>query len=348
MTDRKKIAYWLLTGILLVITMVVIGGITRLTHSGLSMVKWKPISGTIPPLNEGEWLAEFEHYKTSPEFKIKNNHFTVEEFKSIFFWEYLLRLLGRVIGIVFLIPFLYFLFTKKIKDKRLLKNLIVIFFLGGLQGVIGWYMVYSGLQNDPNVSHFRLAIHFVTALFLCCYILWIALKLLYPEKDFVGKKLSFFKKWTNIAIGITTIQIIYGAFVAGLKAGFIYPTFPKMGDTWIASAIPERFHEIGLLTFVDDPISVQFMHRWIAVVVVFAIGILIWKAKKTNLSGRQFRLVTWLGIIVIFQFVLGVLTLLLHVPVILGVLHQLGAVILLIMLIITRYFCREKNKPFIV
>ncbi|WP_196892725.1 COX15/CtaA family protein [Aureivirga marina] len=348
MTDRKKVAIWLLTGVFLVIAMVVIGGITRLTHSGLSMVNWKPISGTIPPLNEAEWMAEFENYKTSPEYKIKNYHFTVEEFKSIFWWEYIHRLLGRVIGFVFLIPFLYFLFTKKLKDKRLLKNLVVIFFLGGLQGFIGWFMVKSGLVNDPNVSHFRLAIHFITALFLCCYILWIALKLLYPEKGFIGEKLKSFKTWTNIAIIITVIQIIYGAFVAGLKAGLIYGTFPKMGGDWIASEIPKRLDQIGILTFIEDSASVQFIHRWIAVVVVFAIVVLIWKAKKVSLKGIQFKLVTWLGIIVVFQFVLGVMTLLMKVPVTLGVLHQLGAVVLLITLVITRYFFRGKNKPFTV
>ena len=165
----KGLVRWLMLGCVLIAAMVVIGGITRLTHSGLSMVEWKLIMGSVPPLNEAEWQDTFEKYKQFPEYKIMHNHFTLEDFKSIFMWEYLHRLLGRLIGLVFIFPFIYFLVKKRI-SKELLPKLILILIWGGFQGFLGWFMVKSGLVDNPNVSHFRLAIHLITAFGLCCYI----------------------------------------------------------------------------------------------------------------------------------------------------------------------------------
>jgi len=338
----KIVGYWLLLGAFLVITMVTIGGITRLTHSGLSMVTWKPVTGVIPPLNEKQWLTEFNEYKTSPEYIKKNYHFTLKDFKSIFIWEYIHRLLGRILGFVFLIPFLFFFFTKKLKKPVLVKNLIIIFLLGGLQGFIGWFMVKSGLINNPNVSHYRLALHLSTALFLYSYILWTALGVFYPNykaKDLLLKPLSNLLKILLIFLGI---QIVYGAFVAGLKAGLIFNTFPKMGAVWFPNIINSAIHKNGLISLTNNMVSVQFIHRWMAVI-VFSIAIYIFiRSKKLMLSFKQRRVINFLFFIVIIQFLLGVFTLLNHVPILLGILHQLGGVALLTTIVTSLYFFKRK------
>ena len=345
MQKQRRIAYWLLIGVFLVIAMVVIGGITRLTHSGLSMVTWKPISGSIPPLNQTQWLSEFENYKTSPEYIKRNFHFTVDEFKSIFWWEYIHRLLGRIIGIVFLIPFLFFWKKGYFTDKRLFKNLIIIFLLGGLQGLIGWFMVKSGLSSRPEVSHFRLALHLSTAFFLCCYILWVALKIITPRIEPFNQETITIKKWIHWGIGITAIQIIYGAFVAGLKAGFFYPTYPLMGNSFIAPEAIQGIHKLGMLAFLETPMLVQFIHRWLAVFVVGMMVIIYVKAKKAMVSSSQMKAVTALLFVVCCQFLLGVFTLINQVPVSLGVLHQLGAIVLLVCLVNAKY--RFTKKPYL-
>lgn len=331
----KRIGYWLLIGAIMVMSMVVIGGITRLTHSGLSMVDWKPISGTLPPMNEAEWTAEFENYKSSPEFKKINSHFTLEDFKGIFFWEYFHRLIGRVIGIVFIVPFLYFLFTKKLENRTLRRNLILIFFLGGLQGLIGWYMVKSGLVNNPAVSHYRLAMHLSTALLLICCILWTALSVFYPR---INRKYSEIRKPLLLLLPVVAIQIIYGAFVAGLKAGYIFPSYPKMGSNWVAPGIGQALENEGWISLIGNPLTVQFIHRWFAIVVVLLVGYIFIKGKKIALNQSQQKINTALISMVGVQFLLGVFTLINAVPVSLGVLHQLGAAILLSIVIIGIYF----------
>ena len=190
--DNKKVIYWLLTGCFLIFVMVVVGGITRLTHSGLSISSYKLISGTIPPLNEAEWIAEFEHYKQFPEYQKLHNHFDLEDFKDIYFWEYIHRVLGRLLGIVFIIPFLYFLIKKQL-TKPTIKKALILLFLGGFQGFLGWYMVKSGLVDRPSVSHYRLAMHLTTAFITFAYTLWVALDLWYPVK----KEINRFKRITE-------------------------------------------------------------------------------------------------------------------------------------------------------
>ena len=328
-TQHKPVVIWLFTGCFLVAAMVVIGGITRLTHSGLSMVEWKLIMGMIPPLNEAEWQATFEKYKLFPEYKLKHFHFTLEEFKSIFFWEYLHRLLGRIMGIIFIIPFIIFWFQKRFSSS-LKKNLWIILILGGFQGFLGWFMVKSGLSKDPNVSHYRLAAHLISAFTLFCYVLWVALSLIYPKgKSSLSSSINSIKKLGFPLLIITVIQIVYGAFVAGLKAGLVYNTWPKMGSQWIAESVPYMFQEKGLISLLDNMASVQFIHRILALIVFFFVFYIFSKARVLQLNKYQKKAIHFLISIVTLQFILGVLTLVLAVPITMGVLHQIGALALL-------------------
>lgn len=332
----KQIGYWLLVGAFLVVAMVILGGYTRLSHSGLSMVTWKPVTGVIPPLNETQWEQEFEKYKTSPEYINRNYNFTVSEFQEIYWPEFLHRLLGRIMGIVFLIPFLYFLFTGKLKNKRLLINLLVIFLLGGLQGLIGWYMVKSGLVDVPSVSHYRLATHFITALSLFVYILWTALGILYPNVR-ASKTNHVVQKLLYYLFGALVLQLIYGAFVAGLKAGLIFPTFPKMNSEWIPESIGMALDVYGLKSFTEFPALVQFIHRWLAAGITVLAFVILYKGRKIELESFQKRSLAAIALVVIVQFLLGVFTLLYIVPISLGVLHQFGAVILLASVTVALY-----------
>lgn len=339
----KQIGYWLIIGALLVIVMVILGGYTRLSHSGLSMVTWKPVTGVVPPISGAQWEEEFSKYKTSPEYIKRNYNFTVDEFKSIYWPEFLHRLLGRVLGLAFLIPFLYFLFTGKLKNKRMSVNLLVIFLLGGLQGVIGWYMVKSGLVDVPSVSHYRLAIHFMTALTLFVYILWTALGVLYPQAG-ANTGIQPIRKLLNWLLGILIVQLVYGALVAGLKAGLIFPTFPKMNSEWMPSSIGMALDVYGLKSFMEFPALVQFIHRWLAAIILILIFWVYWKGRQKDLSTIQRRSLLAMVIMVIIQFLLGVFTLLYLVPISLGVLHQLGAVVLLTTVIIAIFNFRYTTE----
>ena len=218
-TQQKRITTtWLYSGLFLIALMVIIGGITRLTHSGLSIVEWKLIGGTIPPLNDIQWQETFEKYQQFPEYQKINTEMSLSEFKSIFFWEYLHRLLGRLIGLVFIIPFIIF-WNKKWFNFKQKKQLLILLGLGALQGFLGWFMVKSGLVDVPAVSHYRLALHLITAFGLMCYIYWLVLSFNEVEKK-PNNNINKLSKWFIVAL---TIQIIYGAFVAGLKAGYLLP-----------------------------------------------------------------------------------------------------------------------------
>ncbi len=321
--QHKPIVYWLLSGCFLIFLMVVIGGITRLTHSGLSMTDWNLLMGAIPPLNETQWQEAFEQYKQFPEYQIVNTHFTLNEFKQIFFWEYLHRLIGRIIGVVFIVPFIYFLVKKKLSPS-LLKKSLFLFFLGALQGYLGWYMVDSGLQDRPDVSHYRLALHLITAFITYSFTFWFALELMLPNIDRPVKKLH---RLTLFILILTIIQIIYGAFVAGLDAGLIYNTFPKMNDQWIADNV--FAFSPWWKNFIEHKDGVQFIHRYIAYLVVISIVIFYFIATKYPLSRWQQKGLRFMLAAVIIQFVLGVFTLLYRVPIVLGALHQIGAFFLL-------------------
>jgi cytochrome c oxidase assembly protein subunit 15 len=319
--DNKKVIYWLLTGCILIFIMVVIGGITRLTHSGLSISNYKLISGTLPPMNETQWHDAFELYKQYPEYQKLNNHFNLEDFKDIYFWEWLHRFIGRMIGLVFFIPFLYFLLTKQL-SKPTIKKSIILLALGAFQGFLGWYMVKSGLVDNPDVSHFRLAAHLTTAFITFAYTFWVALDLMFPNKKDINKR---FRNLVRFGLAALLLQIIYGAFVAGLDAGFIHNHWPFMSEgKFIHETVYTELQPV-YKNFIEGKSGVQFVHRTFAYVVVIFILAIWYKAKQMELTSYQNKAVNALFIMVGVQFLLGVLTLIYQVPVWLGLAHQIGA-----------------------
>lgn len=340
MDSRKQIIIWLATGCFLIALMVVVGGITRLTYSGLSMVEWNLVMGSIPPLSEQDWLDTFNKYKQTPEFRIKNHDFSLEEFKSIFWWEYIHRMLGRLIGLVFIVPFLYFLFKKKL-DAPLIKKLFIVFALGCFQAFLGWFMVKSGLVKDPQVSHYRLAGHLVTAFILFGFIFWIMLEIIFRK---AGKEVTHtrrLRKYTVALLFITFIQVTYGAFVSGLKAGRIYNTFPKMGDQWIPDTVGFAYQKAGLISFLENMGSVQFIHRYIAFIIFFLV-IYIWSiSRKISLSSHQRMGLSLVLSILTAQILLGIFTLLFAVPVVLAIFHQIGALLLVTAIIYFWFHLRK-------
>ncbi len=325
--DNNKVIYWLLTGCTLIFIMVIVGGITRLTHSGLSMSNYKLISGVIPPTNEAEWLAAWNLYKQYPEYqKIRaQTNFTLQDFKAIYFWEWIHRVIGRLIGLVFLIPFLYFILTKQLSSATL-KKATILLILGSMQGFLGWYMVKSGLIDNPDVSHYRLAAHLTTAFITFAYTFWVALDLIYPNKKTINTK---FRALVRLALVILLLQIIYGAFVAGLDAGFIHNHWPLMNDGKFMHETVYIEQNPVYKNFIEGKSGVQFVHRILAYVVVFMIGMLWYTSKKMSLTLQQTQGIRFLVVMVALQFVLGVLTIVLGVPVWLGIAHQVGAFLLL-------------------
>jgi cytochrome c oxidase assembly protein subunit 15 len=331
MKDNKRVIYWLLTGCVLIFIMVVVGGITRLTHSGLSISNYKLISGTIPPMNDMEWKEAFDLYKQYPEYQKLNNHFSLEDFKDIYFWEWLHRFIGRFIGIVFMVPFVYFLIKKQF-TKATLKKSIILLALGGFQGFLGWYMVKSGLVERPDVSHYRLALHLTTAFITFSFALWIALDIKFPEKRAINISL---RNLIRVSFMLLIIQIIWGAFVAGLDAGFLHNHWPLMNDGKLIHETVYTEQNPFLKNFIEGKSGVQFIHRYLAYIVVSLIVLIWFKAKKTVLTNLQSKILKALLFIVLIQFILGVFTLLFQVPVILGVLHQVVAFFLLAVMTIT-------------
>ena len=329
--NNRKVIYWLLTGCALIFVMVVVGGITRLTHSGLSISNYKLISGTLPPMNDAEWVTAFDLYKQYPEYQKINSSFSLEEFKDIYFWEWIHRVIGRFIGMVFLIPFLYFLIKKRL-SKATIKKCVVLLALGGFQGFLGWYMVKSGLVENPDVSHYRLASHLTTAFITFAYTLWVALDLLYPTIKEANKRLRLILR---IALGLLVVQIIWGAFVAGLDAGWIHNHWPLMNDGKLIHETVTLEQNPVWKNFVEGKSGVQFVHRYLAYIVVAIIAYIWFKTRSLTLTVSQKNGVNTLVGLVLLQFALGVFTLLLQVPVWLGVLHQIVAFFLLAAMIFT-------------
>ena len=323
--DNKKVVYWLATGCVLIFIMVIIGGITRLTHSGLSISNYKLISGTIPPMNKNEWQEAFELYKQYPEYQKLNYHFDIEDFKDIYFWEWLHRFIGRLIGLVFFIPFLYFLITKQLSKSTIKKSLILLG-LGAFQGFLGWYMVKSGLVDRPDVSHYRLAAHLTTAFLTFAYTLWVILDIIFPNKKEINIR---FRNLLRFTLAIILLQIIYGAFVAGLDAGFIHNHWPMMSEGKFMHETVYIEQNPLYKNFIEGKSGVQFVHRILAYIVVLIIFIVWNKGRKMILTKYQSKGLNLLLIMVGIQFLLGVLTLILQVPVWLGIAHQVGAFFLL-------------------
>lgn len=331
------IKLWLWAGILLIVLMMVVGGITRLTGSGLSIVEWNVISGTIPPITEAQWQHAFDQYKKFPQYQKLNYGMDMAQFKQIFFWEYMHRLLGRFIGIVFLIPFVFFYFSHKL-SKSLTKKLLVIFALGAVQGFMGWYMVKSGLNDNPHVSHFRLAIHQSLALLLIVSILWTVLTL--DKRKTVSDNRSSLLILTYLSLALLAFQIVLGAFVAGLKAGFSYINFPFMRDSFLPPVIVMESKP-----YFYNGVMLQFTHRWLAFVVFM---VFLWLLKMAKPYPETLKYVRILIVIGITQIVLGVTTLMLQVPMALGVIHQFIAIILLILLIKIIHTIKYSRTPVIV
>lgn len=325
--ENRSVIVWLLSGCLLIFIMVVVGGITRLTNSGLSMTDWHLITDTLPPLSEAKWQEAFEQYKQFPEYQKINIHndFTLSDYKFIYFWEWFHRFIGRAIGMVFIIPFIYFLVRKRL-DKSTIKKCLILLGLGGLQGFFGWFMVKSGLIDNPDVSHFRLALHLTTAFITFAYTFWVALDLIYPEKKKAEKSLRNIARY---ALAFLLLQIIYGGFVAGLNAGLIHNHWPMMGDGQFIHDSVFLEQKNLLLSFTEGKSGVQFIHRTLAYVVVAMMGLLYFKSKKFTLDKTQSNGISLLLILVLVQFVLGVFTLLYGVPLWLGLVHQVNAFFLL-------------------
>lgn len=324
---NKPVIIWLLSGCVLVFIMVVVGGITRLTNSGLSMTDWHLVTDTFPPLSEQKWIEAFEAYKQFPEYQKINiyNDFTLDDYKFIYFWEWFHRLIGRVIGLVFIVPFAYFLWKKKI-DKDTLKKCWILLGMGALQGFFGWFMVKSGLVDRPDVSHFRLALHLTFAFVTFAYTLWVALDLIYPKRETVIIPL---RKLARYTLAILLIQIIYGGFVAGLNAGLVHNHWPLMSDGQFLHESVFLEQKNWLLSFTEGKSGVQFVHRTLAYFVVGMILLLFVKSKNYDLRKEQKNGLLALLVLVFLQFGLGVFTLLYAVPVWLGLTHQVMAFFLL-------------------
>jgi cytochrome c oxidase assembly protein subunit 15 len=333
--SRRAVAAWLLACCALVFAMVVVGGITRLTHSGLSIVEWQPIVGAIPPLNDAQWEETFAKYRATPEFKLRNHDMTLEGFKGIFWWEYAHRLLGRVIGLAFLVPFLYFL-VKRAVTGALAWKLGGIFVLGGLQGALGWYMVQSGLVDDPRVSSLRLAAHLGLAFLIYGLMFWIALGLISPVRvpgsDAARRRAGFL-------VALVLVMVLSGALVAAIRAGYAYNTFPLMDGHWMPPDI--LVLDPWYLNLVHNMATVQFMHRLLAFIVAIT-AVLVWARVQREPPNARARF--WSHLLLAMAAVqvgVGIATLVLRVPLALAAIHQAGAVLLFTFAIAVRHALRE-------
>ena len=324
-STRRQVATWLLICCGMIFAMVILGGVTRLTGSGLSMVEWDPIFGVVPPLDEQAWEGVFAKYRQSPEYRKVNVGMDLEGFKSIYWFEFSHRLLGRSIGSVFLLPFLYFLWRRKL-TARLVPRLAFAFVLGGLQGLLGWYMVKSGLVDNPHVSQYRLTAHLGLALLIYAYLLWILYDLLFTHNVASGNPPRL-KTAAKILLGLVAVTIASGGFVAGLKAGHAYNTFPKMGDQWLPPA--GWMLAPGWRNLFENIATVQFDHRVLAIATFTSI-LLFWlwtlRARLTVSARTTAHLLMLMATV---QLALGISTLLQHVPVALAATHQAGALLLL-------------------
>ncbi|MCW3462327.1 COX15/CtaA family protein [Chitinophaga nivalis] len=347
--DNRPVAIWLYIGVGMLIVQVLLGGITRLTGSGLSITEWQPLLGAFPPMNEQAWEKAFEGYKQIAQYKYVNSHFTLSDFKFIFFWEWLHRDWARLMGLVFIIPFIFFVATKRL-NKSMVNPMIILFLLGGLQGAIGWIMVKSGL-NEENlyVSHIRLAVHFISALVLLCYVLWFAFKLsVRPVEILSVPVLRRLNIWLLVLV---TVQLVYGAFMAGLHAALIANTWPDINGAWVPGGM---FAQGGFAAdIVHNPITIQFIHRGLAYLITVLVAVWWWKSAKTP-ANSQLHSIRYLPLLlVLLQVLLGVLTLLnsqTKIPLIYGILHQCVGMLLLLSLVWTLYLSRGdvaavQNRP---
>lgn len=333
---RRSIATWLFTCCGLVFVMVIVGAITRLTESGLSMVEWRPLIGALPPLNEAEWVRVFELYKQTPEFINKNAWMTLDDFKNIFFWEWFHRLLGRLIGIAYGLPLLWFAIKRQI-PRGFGLPLTGLLILGGLQGYMGWYMVQSGLVDQPAVSHYRLAAHLGLAFLIFALLLKTGLHILKTPKITLPRGLHV-HLWVGLISLILTI--FWGAYTAGLDAGLVYNDgFPKMGGAWLPPE-PMPYSPL-IINFLENHAHVQFSHRWLAILTTLIITSYWFHAKWRGTTNWA---INALGIMVLIQFSLGIITLMTHVALPVATLHQGGALITLGLIVLNFYDVGKEKK----
>jgi cytochrome c oxidase assembly protein subunit 15 len=305
--------------------MVVVGGGTRLTHSGLSITEWQPIVGTLPPLGEADWNAAFAKYQATPEYRLVNRGMTLEAFKGIFWWEYFHRLLGRAIGVAFLLPLLWFI-SRRMVPSGYAPRLVGIFLLGGLQGAMGWYMVQSGLVDDPRVSQLRLTMHLGLAFVIFGAMLWTALSLLETDSSRRLPRAAALAGFANALVGVVFLMVLSGGLVAGIRAGFAYNTFPLMNGELVPSEI--FMIEPWYRNFWNNMATVQFDHRLIALVLALLVPALWWRVMARPDASRRARIgVHLLLAMLALQIALGIATLLLVVPLPLAAAHQAGALL---------------------
>ncbi len=343
--SRNAVALWLLVVCAIVFAMVVLGGVTRLTHSGLSIVEWRPITGVLPPLSDSAWQDAFTRYQQFPEYQQINRGMTLPEFKSIFWFEFSHRLLGRAVGIVFLVPFLFFWFTGRL-DRAFVPKLLIMFALGAAQGLLGWYMVKSGLADRPDVSQYRLTAHLGLAVAIYGYMMWVALGALKteaPPEALSGAPLAAALRsspggWLRALTVWIFVVILSGGLVAGLDAGFAYNTFPLMDGAWIPPGLFDAAP--WFLNFFENRLTVQFDHRVLAVLTVIFAAVL-WARGRNQATPEQRLALDLILAAVALQFVLGLLTLWLVVPVAVAAMHQAGALVLFTAAIYAAHAYRE-------
>ncbi|TAH07046.1 MAG: heme A synthase [Sphingobacteriia bacterium] len=344
----KKVAIWLLIGVAMTVIQFALGGITRLTGSGLSITEWDIITGSLPPLNETAWLAAFNKYKLTPQFQLLNFEFTLSDFKFIFFWEWFHRLWARLIGVVFAFGFVWFLYKKSFK-KEMIKPLLILFLLGALQGLVGWIMVASGLTGDAvYVKPTRLALHFILALGLLSYTFWFAMKLLVPPKEILVD--ATIQKTNLWLIALLIFQLFYGALMAGHKAANAAATWPTINGEWIPTQLFS--HQPLLLNFIDNTILIHFIHRGLAYLLLIAIigwSFLLFKKNHDSLFNKIKKIPF---IITFLQVILGIASVLTSSGIIAGKwgvfewmaqLHQLTGMLLLLSLLSILFIVRRKN-----
>ncbi|MBR1225630.1 MULTISPECIES: COX15/CtaA family protein [unclassified Bradyrhizobium] len=339
---NRAVRWWLFAVAALIAIMVLVGGATRLTESGLSIVEWKPVTGTLPPLTDAQWAQAFEGYKTIPQYRELNAGMTLAEFKTIFWWEWSHRLLGRVIGAVYLLPFLFFLWRGML-GTELKRRLWVIFGLGALQGAVGWWMVASGLTQRVEVSQYRLAAHLMLALVIFAAIVWTLLRLTDRQQAAASSRL----KVTGVALlALTFVQIYFGALVAGLRAGRVYNTWPQIDGAFIPSAARLFFEDPWWRNLFDNTLTVQFEHRMTAYALLALAVLHAIDAVASRTGTAVVRGAWWLVAAIVVQAVLGILTLLHQVPIDLALAHQAVAMVVLTLAIFqTERLVARRTEP---
>ncbi len=340
--EPHNVAVWLLICCAMVFALIVVGGVTRLTHSGLSITEWQPIVGTLPPLSESQWNEAFVKYQMTPEYRQVNRGMSIAAFKSIFWWEYAHRLLGRMVGVVFIVPLLWFVARRKLPSTPgLAPKLFGIFVLGALQGALGWYMVQSGLVDDPRVSQLRLTAHLGLALLIFAMMLWTALTLLRPAGARDAGVNPLFRAAVSL-VALIFVMALSGGLVAGIRAGFAYNTFPLMNGKLVPPEI--MLLDPWYMNFVNNIATVQFDHRMIAWALLMLVPVWWWRVRASAAAPAPARgAASLLLAMLLVQAALGVATLLLVVPVALAAAHQAGAVLLFSAALYAAYTLRPQG-----